>query len=159
MDIYIETLEFQFCSRPKQKTIQNKAGRRTATEGMTTGISGSGKFMWQIWPCGKLYWEAFYRAAGGYRKTKLSKWKNKAWKAKGYTRKRNHSKLLSQQWQIFGWNDENSQHEFNLKLQNNSIRKMEEKPSLKNLWTSIPLKSLIITYLKLFNSKESLYFH
>lgn len=82
---------------------------------MTTGTNRTGKYIWQIWPCGKLYWEAFYEAAGGYRKTlpdktNLLEKKKDSWKTKGYTRKWNHSKL-SQQWQIFGHNDENSSYE------------------------------------------------
>lgn len=61
---------------------------------MTTGKNGTDKFIWQIWPCGKLYWELFYEAAGGYRKAlpdKINQMKKQCMK-----NKRLHKKMKSQ---------------------------------------------------------------
>lgn len=54
-----------------------KREERQLVEGMTTGINGTTKFIWQIWPCGKLYWEAFYRAVEGRERQNLANEKTK----------------------------------------------------------------------------------
>lgn len=77
----------------EKETIQTKAGR-TATEGTDDyRTNGTGKFMWQIWPCGKLCWKPFYGAAGGYRKTLPDE--TNQMKKQGMENKRLHMKMKS----------------------------------------------------------------
>lgn len=55
---------------------------------MCTGKNGTSNSIWQIWPCGKLYWDAFYEVAGEYRQALPDK--TNQMKKRGMKNKRLH---------------------------------------------------------------------